>query len=179
MHNSLDGAWATSRWAWGQIHVHLPREHHITNSTQYVLFMCRQKYQAHFTALHCLTCFWDDLKPKNTSQALLLQEPQVMLNSPFSSLLQGRGNPGHLNSRHPQNSYCLQTVRTDSTWTTSHTSCAQQFHSGNSCHSKSAHFFLEKLWSIALPHTTEGLRQTFRNFAFWWTNSIRFFYIYI
>lgn len=86
--------------------------------------------------------------------------------------------PGHLNSRSPQNAYCLQTVWTHNTRPTRHTLCAQKLQSRNSCHSNSAHFSPEKFWSIALAHTTEGLNQTTENFDFWLTNSIWFTFIF-
>lgn len=98
-------------------------------------------------------------------------------------------------SGHPEHSLLLSAPRQGKTWTVDahrmSTACKQYGHTAHDLpvtywlHSNSSHEILvtpivlmfcpEKLWSIALAHTTEGLRQTTRNFDLWWTNSICFF----
>lgn len=73
--------------------VRLLREHHATNNIQYVLFMCRQKYQTHFTAFHSLTCFWDDLRPKTGLRLFCCKSLRSSWAIPSLCLLQGRGKP--------------------------------------------------------------------------------------
>lgn len=101
--------------------VHRLREHHVTSSTQHV-YLCAGRNTKHTSQPFTFSLNFEMTLGKNTTQALLLQKPQVMLNSPFSLLLQGRGKPGHLNSRsHRMPAACKQYGHT--THYQSHTVC--------------------------------------------------------